>query len=1208
MAGDYTRLTFDPRRDRAMVLEQQGRVHLDADWNELVAILERRLRVETYDFAGPAVVPASEPDSFKIVVQGGTIAVTRGRMYVDGLLAENHGDGNVDYEPVWGESIGSDTTPLDHQPYLGSAGVGKQLLKDLQTGQKLAYLDVWQRELTVVEDPSVLEPALGVDTCTRIQTVWQVRALALGKNAPGCGDDWSKYEPWLQATAPSAGRLTVKATQPPAPADPCAVAPVGGYRGTENRLYRVEVHDGGGTGHVTIKWSRDNGAVASRIVGAITDATTKPVVPVERLGRDDVLRFVPTDWVELLDDDHELDGRPGIIAQVDSVDEAQQTVTLTAPLGDTIDENRNPRIRRWDQTAGLTNGVVPVTLGTSIELEDGIEVTVTLADPSAELHTGDWWVFAARAATASVEELDEAPPRGIRHHYARLAILQGGKVVDDCRVVFPGECECEGDCACTVCVTPQSHGNDDGPLTIQNAIDLVVKTGGRVCLTAGSYPLKQPLRIEGARSLTLSGEGEATVISYVGDGLGIVVLDSVDVVLEHFAIAVARASDKEFAAARERAQARVTDRLTMTNVPSFTAAPIGEQTIAIALVNTAACRVEHCFAVSGFAPGAATSGFSINGSLGIGLGGWSIRTRIADNIVFGDVAVGDLTIGRAGVTTAFAYDHVGLGTHYWANVDLEIADNLLLGLSAGIDFGSLPPRPGGAKAALTHDAIIGPSLHVGLTRIVDNLVIGPRAVGIALVSTAAGGFAAASGTGTMDGVTPDASPEATETLDTAAPTVARSYAGLATARATHTASASLVLLGELFVRGLNRIDIVGNVLDLSGLGIASSPGNVRIEGNDITGETGASALGRGGGILLTLGSARQGRTVIADNAVRAVAGFGIGWSGAPGWLEVRSNRLAGVAGYGIAGAINSKPDVVTIEDNTIEDVQVGAAGVAYAVQVAGALIAEIRANRVRGVGTSTGKAGGRAGILVSGCRTTSVTDNVLVAIGPAGEHTGLVYGISYGGTLEMLDIRGNIVELSRGAAGRGIPLAVSETSWKPGALDSVELGASDHLVLLAESVRTENPPVLDPVFERARAVAEKKAIVVRGEAATTDPVPPGAGDVAIVDNTLRSSSVLPLALINVTANVTFAQNRVARAGTLIGTPGVLAAARGAVIVSSNRVETAKAENAPASVALFVDVSAKNDPHCTVLGNITSRPILLNNSSLQAPWAALNIVA
>ena len=1210
MAGDYTRLTFDPRLDRAMVLEQQGRVHLDADWNELVAILERRLRVETYDFAGPAVVPASEPDSFKLVVQGGKLFVTRGRIYVDGLLAENHGEGQDGYEPVWGESIGKELLLLEDEPYAGSEDAVKRLHKQLLSGDELVYLDVWQREVTVVEDPSVLEPALGVDTCTRVQTVWQIRALKLDQKAPRCGDDWSKYEPWLEETAPSAGRLTVQAVQPPAPDDPCAIAPVGGYRGKENRLYRVEIHDGGGSGDaVTFKWSRDNGAVASRIVGPITDATTKPVVPVERLGRDDVLRFVPTDWVELLDDAHELDGTPGIIAQVDSVDQAQQTITLTAPFpaGETIDENRNPRIRRWDQTAGLTNGVVPADFGTPIDLEDGIQVTLTLADAGGRVRTGDWWVFAARAATASVEELDEAPPRGIRHHYARLGILEKGKVVDDCRVVFPGDCECEDGCACTVCVTPQSHAGGDGPLTIQNAIDRVVKTGGRVCLTSGLYELQEPLRIEGARSLALSGEGESTVISYVGDGLGIVVLDSVDVVLERFAIAVARASNKDFAATRERAQDVVTNQLTMTKVPSFTAAPVGEQTIAIALVNTAACRVERCFAISGFAPGRTTSGLSINGSLGIGLGGWSIDTRIADNIVFSDVAIGDLTIGRAGVTTAFAYDHVGIATSYSANVDLEITDNLLLGLSAGIDFGSLPPRPNGEKAAAAYEANIGPSLHLGLTRVVDNLVLGPRAVGIALVNAAAG---ASTSTGmlTAKKAAPARTLEATETLDTAEPDVTtQPHVGLATANATHTAAASLVLLGELAVGGLNRVDIVGNVLELSGIGVVTAPGNLRIEGNDITGETGSARFGRGGGILLTLGTARQGRSVIVDNAVRAVAGFGIGWSGAPGWLEVRSNRLAGVAGYGIAGAINSRPDVVTIEDNTVEDVQIGGTGLAYAVQASGALVAEIRANRVRGVGTSTDETGGRAGILVSGCGTTSVTDNILVAIGPAGEQAGIAYGIGYGGSLEVLDVRGNVVELSQGSGTRDIPLAVFQSSWKVSDVGVAEVGASDHLAVLAESVRTENPAVLTPVFERAREAANVKEIIVRD--AQFDPVPPGAGDVAIVDNTLRSSSPLPLVWIAATANVTFAQNRVVRASGLLGTSGVLATTRGAVIVSSNRVETAKNENAPASMALFVNAAAaKNDPHCTVLGNITSRPILLNGSALPAPWEVLNIVA
>lgn len=38
MSGDYSRFTFDPHNDFSGVLMQQGRVQLDADWNELVAI------------------------------------------------------------------------------------------------------------------------------------------------------------------------------------------------------------------------------------------------------------------------------------------------------------------------------------------------------------------------------------------------------------------------------------------------------------------------------------------------------------------------------------------------------------------------------------------------------------------------------------------------------------------------------------------------------------------------------------------------------------------------------------------------------------------------------------------------------------------------------------------------------------------------------------------------------------------------------------------------------------------------------------------------------------------------------------------------------------------------------------------------------------------------------------------------------------------
>src|SRR5512137_2729045 len=92
MSGDYSRKTFDPLRDFAAVLQQQGHPALDADWNEYAAILERRIRASTVDTMGRAVVPRETPLGFQIAASAGpSLTIGRGRMYVDGLVAENHG-------------------------------------------------------------------------------------------------------------------------------------------------------------------------------------------------------------------------------------------------------------------------------------------------------------------------------------------------------------------------------------------------------------------------------------------------------------------------------------------------------------------------------------------------------------------------------------------------------------------------------------------------------------------------------------------------------------------------------------------------------------------------------------------------------------------------------------------------------------------------------------------------------------------------------------------------------------------------------------------------------------------------------------------------------------------------------------------------------------------------------------------------------------
>jgi hypothetical protein len=49
MGADVSRARFDALRDFAGVVLQQGRLLLDADFNEYVALLDRRLRAETCD-------------------------------------------------------------------------------------------------------------------------------------------------------------------------------------------------------------------------------------------------------------------------------------------------------------------------------------------------------------------------------------------------------------------------------------------------------------------------------------------------------------------------------------------------------------------------------------------------------------------------------------------------------------------------------------------------------------------------------------------------------------------------------------------------------------------------------------------------------------------------------------------------------------------------------------------------------------------------------------------------------------------------------------------------------------------------------------------------------------------------------------------------------------------------------------------------------
>lgn len=694
MAGDYTRFTFNPLRDYASVLMQQGRVQLDADFNELGEILDRRLRAETVDIIGRGVVPKETPDGFKIEVAGGVMTIGPGRIYVDGLLAENHGKQAAGEPPgfdrVLEEIRGS--LPIrysDEQPYYPNPPA-----LPASGGPHLVYLDVWRREVTAIEEPLLVEKALGTDTAARMQTVWQVKLHP--DVVPGlmCSTPDDQIPGWIDVITPSQGRLTTNTVGQPSSDDPCTIPPNGGYRGTENRLYRVEVHEGGTLGTAKFKWSRDNASIATTVTGIDSSRTMLTVV---QTGRDSVLRFAAGDWVEITDDVRELHGEAGLMAKV--LEAKDNTITLTAAIaagvfptsadGSTTPA-RHTRVRRWDQKGQTldSNGVLvsdveangglittPASSAVGVVLEDGVTVNFSAATAGGRFKVGDYWVFAARTADASVEPLNQAAPLGIHHHYCRLAVVTFPDDETSCRTFWPPEFGEKG-CDCTVCVTPETHNS--GTLSIQMAIDQLKAKGigGKVCLAPGQYNLREPVKIQGAASVQLTGHGLMTLLLYQGSSPAIEISNSVDVGVEKLSLITVAAE-------------------TADNQPTGSAA-------SVLMRNCFDVKLRNCYIVN------LSSLFGGRDNSArvpvIGLTGALFEAQIADNVLVGGIGILSLTAGPRKTTEE-------TGGTVLLSFGLKITDNFVIATRSGV-------------------VLTGFSFHIGETSVSGNSIFGASDRGI----------------------------------------------------------------------------------------------------------------------------------------------------------------------------------------------------------------------------------------------------------------------------------------------------------------------------------------------------------------------------------------------------------------------------------------------------------------------------------------------
>ena len=280
-------------------------------------------------------------------------------------------------------------------------------------GFYLAYLDVWERHITSLDDSYLLEQALGgIDTTTRTKIVWQVKLVNISEDLAGNEKEKcvSNIESWDVLTSPPTGKLQARSKPPEQTVNACSLIESAGYQRLENQLYRVEVHNGGTFADgATFKWSRDNGTVVTNVVGLNTSEST---ILIEKRGKDKLRDFNIDQWIEITDNLHEWLSIPGTLVRIKDIKGNTLIYDGTKIIGDAITEENfpaifRPKVRRCESRANDDNDDDPILISSKtkkdvdgyIDLEDGVQIRLDDED-EANYRTGDYWLIPARTELA----------------------------------------------------------------------------------------------------------------------------------------------------------------------------------------------------------------------------------------------------------------------------------------------------------------------------------------------------------------------------------------------------------------------------------------------------------------------------------------------------------------------------------------------------------------------------------------------------------------------------------------------------------------------------------------------------------------------------------------------------------------------------------------------------------------------------------------
>jgi hypothetical protein len=539
MGSDRARVSHDPSRKWRGLVAQQGRVTVEADWNEAASIDAERDRAATLDIVGPvgtpggyavtAVLPAGSPGSSA----PGDLTVGAGTLYLGGERLDLDAPVDLANQPDWLDQA-TDT--------LWTAPAPPPASPPVPVTSELVYLLAIEQEVSAVEDPALADVALGgPDTMQRLRILQHF--VRWPTQAANCAAAWAEIEAAWQTIGlnldaismrlGSTAALQVGFVTEAASPSLCEPAATSGYLGAENQLIRVQISSVDPDGVPTIVWGYDDATFLYQLNLAAPDGNGNLVLTLAEPPVDSYHYPLYGQAVEMLGDAASLTpGSTGSAASsyyvasaagtvsvlTQGYDPSTMTVAIAGSLPPGYSATQQLYLRVWQ-------GSAPAPAGTAVELTalgaaTGVTVTLTTTPAAGPFHPGDFWHFALRPAVPNLIYparigASAQPPDGPRVRSCPVAFVTWDltPVVSSCVPPFESLVELtdlHGGC-CTLNISPADL---EGGASLQALLQSHESSGPiNACLAPGTYTLTEPLVLgTGFDDLTLEACGPGVVV------------------------------------------------------------------------------------------------------------------------------------------------------------------------------------------------------------------------------------------------------------------------------------------------------------------------------------------------------------------------------------------------------------------------------------------------------------------------------------------------------------------------------------------------------------------------------------------------------------------------------------------------------------------------------------------------------------------------